>query len=299
MGTDESIIEAARMSTGKGFISWDPYFRCDYCEKVYLHTEEQKSEGILIPVCPKHNRINYPRGDAGLLEHLYKNKHMTPFEMCELVIEVQAPIFVFREWHRHRTQSFNEFSARYSVMPNLHYIPNKKRLLPKVTANKQESGMFHGALPINLEGTQEALALEQNKVYDNYDRMLGFGIPKEVARINTPVSRYSKMRAKANLRNWLGFLMLRKAKDAQWEIRQFADVVGNIVEQLWPRAYALFLEHDFNAVRFSASEMKTLKALIYNLSHSTGEQFLYEDALNNLKVPVAIIKSIKKKIDGE
>jgi thymidylate synthase (FAD) len=140
MGTDESIIEAARMSTGKGFVSWNPYYICNHCLNTDVHFSScgYKEKAL----------THMPRGDAGLLEHLYKNKHMTPFEMCELSIEVQAPIFVFREWHRHRTQSYNEFSARYSQMFNLHYVPEADRFLPKKSSNKQ-TRVRYGTILVN------------------------------------------------------------------------------------------------------------------------------------------------------
>lgn len=230
MGSDEEVIEAARMSTGKGFISWEPY-------------------------------ENAPRGDLGLLETLMENRHTTPFECGgELHIEVQAPIFVFREWHRHRTQSYNEFSARYAQMPNLHYVPELDRYQRQSTTNKQGS-----AEPMAEEDAldyRETHSSEQVDIYANYDRMVRNGLAKEVARINTPVSRYSKMRAKTDIWNWLHFLGLRKPANAQWEIRQYADVVGDIIQQLWPRTYALFEEHVLNAVRFSASEMEVLRGFI-------------------------------------
>lgn len=214
MGSDESIIEAARMSTGKGFQGWE--------------------------------------SDQKLLSFLYANKHMTPFEMCELAVEVQAPIMVFREWHRHRTQSYNEFSARYAQMPNLHYVPENERIQKQSSANKQGSGeQFEGATATHIA---ESLRAEQLRIYDRYDGLVQQGVAKEVARLNTPVSRYSKMRAKTDLRNWLGFLQLRMAPNAQWEIRQYANAVAEIVKALWPRTYALFEEHDLNGEHLSMTE---------------------------------------------
>lgn len=222
MGTDEGVIEAARMSTGRGFEGWEK--------------------------------------DAGLLEFLYSNKHMTPFEMGELCIEVKAPLFVFREWHRHRTQSYNEFSGRYAVMPDEHYLPAPERIQKQATANKQGS-----AEPLPPEEARQIvheLKHEQADVYSRYERLVTSGVAKEVARVNTPVSRYSKMRAKANVRNWLGFLHLRMEKSAQWEIQQYAVAVSTIIQSIWPRTYDLFLEHDFFAVRFSRTEMRALRELL-------------------------------------
>lgn len=214
MGSDEAIIEAARMSTGKGFEGWEK--------------------------------------DARLLEFLYKNKHLTPFEMCELAIEVQAPIMVFREWHRHRTQSYNEFSARYAQMPDLHYLPEPGRVQKQSAANRQ--GSAEPVSPQEAEMILGNLRSQQRDVYYAYDQWVQSGVAKEIARLNTPVSRYSKMRAKTDLRNWLGFLLLRMAPNAQWEIRQYANAVAAIVKELWPRTYKLFEEHDLYGRHLSRTE---------------------------------------------
>jgi thymidylate synthase (FAD) len=182
---------------------------------------------------------------------------MTPFEMCEIHVEVKAPIVVFREWHRHRVFSYNEFSARYSVMPNEHYVPASGRIAKQSKANKQSSGE-----PFTEEEAVEIcdrLAKEQEAVYFNYDQLIRAGVANEIARLNTPVSRYSKMRAKTDLRNWLGFLQLRMELNAQKEIREYANAMAAIVKTLYPRTFALFVEHDFLASRFSRSEMELLR----------------------------------------
>lgn len=260
MGTDESIIEAARMSTGRGFVSWDEYWRCkdSECETVW----ERDSDVVRDYGNCKcgSNLQHFPRGDLGLLERLWSGGHATPFEMCQLVVEVQAPIMVFREWHRHRTQGFSEFSARYAQMPNLHYVPELSRVQKQSATNKQSSGeALTGAEP---EIFLQTIRSEQEMVYDGYEEAIDqFGIAKEVARINTPVSRYSKMRATANLRNWLGFLKLRLDGAAQYEIRMYAEALAEVVKALWPRSWALFEEHTLHAVTLSRSEAAALREL--------------------------------------
>lgn len=127
-GSDERIIEAARMSTDKGFQGWGPRGVCSYCGYTV-----SAFVGALCPKCsmggsPTYTMVKTP-GDERLLKYLYDNKHATPFEMAGLVIEVQAPIFVFREWHRHRTQSYNEMSARYTPLPDMNYVPSIERLM--------------------------------------------------------------------------------------------------------------------------------------------------------------------------
>src|ERR1044071_5802854 len=137
-GSDERIIEAARMSTNKGFLGWEPGV-CPICDGAKVVAgggaggAEIKSWG-----CDGKGNI---RGDKQLLKYLYNNKHATPFEMAGMVIEVQAPIFVFREWHRHRTQSYNELSARYVPLPDLNYIPTKNRLFLTQEKNTQAQGI--------------------------------------------------------------------------------------------------------------------------------------------------------------
>lgn len=227
LGGDEDIVAAARMSTDKGFQGWGT------------------------PAKP---------GDEKLLEFLYKMGHSTPFEMCEFAVEVQAPIFVFREWHRHRTFSYSELSARYTQMPNIHYVPEASRFEPKVTANKQESSkpyFTESDARLHRENVEES----QRETYFHYDEMIAQGVPREVARINTPVSRYSRMRAKTDLRNWLGFLKLRMDKSAQYEIRCFAEACASIIKALWPRTYALFEEYDLNGVRLSRSDVAEMRDL--------------------------------------
>lgn len=206
-GSDERIIEAARMSTNKGFQGWG---------------DKDKP------------------GDEKLLAYLYNHKHMTPFEMGGMIIEVQAPIFVFREWHRHRTQSYNELSARYTPLPSRHYIPTIERLQIEGGTNKQAQGSqkVTNAIAENFRTDLEEL---NNQIESLYQQALRDGIPKELARLPIPVSRYSRMRASANLRNWLQFLTLRMDLNAQWEIRQYANVIATLVENCFPKTYELFI----------------------------------------------------------
>lgn len=202
---EAAIIEAARQSTQGSFRGWEK--------------------------------------DEKLLEFMYSHKHSTPFEFCGMTIEVQAPIFVFREWHRHRTQSYNEMSARYAPLPDINYSPTPQRLFLTQEQNKQAQAL--SGTDLNA-ASANAWMNDLREFYDTAERLyqhgLKIGVPKELARIVLPVGRYSRMRATANLRNWLAFLTLRTHPDAQWEIRQFANAVGKIVEIEFPRTYRLFEE---------------------------------------------------------
>lgn len=259
MGDDSTVIEAARMSTGKGFLGWEPGICCVKCAHPASALKWNGDEDGPCPAGGTH-RIADHKGDAHLLEFLYRNEHMTPFEMCELHIEIQAPIFVFRELMRHRTFSWNEFSARYAQMPNEHYVPDSKRFLPVYSGSKQQTSEATARIEANLDidAARYTVSAEQEAVYESYEKMLRFGVPKEVARLNTPVSRYSKARMKANLRNWLQMLALRLPENVQWETRMFAQAAAGIVKGLWPRTYALFEEHTLNAVTVSKSELAEL-----------------------------------------
>lgn len=259
-GSDERIIEAARMSTNKGFLGWgEPAFlqcpTCGYRLALDLIPSEKRGEPI---VCgsPAHDGTQVvmvlqiqPPGDEKLLRYLYVNKHHTPFEMAGMTIEVQAPIFVFREWHRHRTQSYNELSARYTPLPDINYMPSVERCAMTGTSKQAQpivpsTGAV--ATPEQLSASHidwlNSLANFYTDAEALYKNGLMRGIPKEIARVCLPVGRYSRMRASANLRNWLLFLTLRMDEHAQWEIRQYANAVGKLVEQRFPRTWQLFVE---------------------------------------------------------
>ena len=198
------IVEAARQSTQGSFRGWDK--------------------------------------DERLLKYLYENKHSTPFEFAGMVIEVKAPMFVFREWHRHRTQSYNEMSARYAPLPNENYIPTLDRLMMNSKENKQAGSMKGSRALTEAEAKvfQSYLGSTYSSFETFYQASLRAGVPKELARCGMPVGRYSQMRATANLRNWIAFLTLRMAPEAQWEIRQYANAVGEIIKKQFPKTWSLF-----------------------------------------------------------
>lgn len=212
MGSDETFIEAARMSTGKGFLGWG--------------NDEQA-------------------GDEKLLAYLWNNRHTTPFEMGVLTIEVKAPIFVIREWMRHRTQSYNEMSARYIEIPCEDYIPDVDRIMAganTATTNKQAQGNGNEMTEHQAQ-LAKALMEDAYSIADcAYRYCIALGVPKELARIVMPVGRYSVMRVSTDILNWFKFLNLRMASNAQWEIRQYANAVAEIIQMHYPRTYQLFIE---------------------------------------------------------
>lgn len=236
-GSDERIIEAARMSTNKGFLGWGP----KHGEGCLAGSYEMATGSYVDPsTCGCQIRS----GDEKLLRYLWTHKHTTPFEMAGLTIEIQAPIFVFREWHRHRTQSYNEMSARYTPLPDINHIPTVERLAMDGGSNKQARSIDGHKIDLtDAEAVQVAMRHTYDSLESQYREFLSSGVPKELARIILPVGRYSRMRASANLRNWLHFLTLRMDSHAQYEIRQYANILGrNIIATLFPRTWELFAE---------------------------------------------------------
>jgi len=234
-GSDERIVEAARMSTDKGFQGWGPVHAEDCLARWNFIKEREQTPCTCTPKA----------GDEKLLAYLYKHKHMTPFEMGGAIFEVKAPIMVFREWHRHRTQGYNEMSARYVPLPNENYLPELEDLkaraqIAAATANRQAAS---AGVVVDLDQMGAWLG-RLASYYDLgqvlYEDGLKIGVPKELARLPTTVGRYSKMRATANLRNWMQFLELRAAPQAQKEIRLFAEQVLLLLREKFPRTMELF-----------------------------------------------------------
>lgn len=257
-GSDERIVEAARMSTNKGFLGWggDPCPECDEAGRLSPQDRLFKTYAdheVALVQC-KCKGTGKTIGDEKLLKYLYEHKHATPFEMAGMVIEVQAPIFVFREWHRHRTQSYNEMSARYTPLPDVNYVPTVERLMMGAGGTNKQAGTIKGAAAITphiAEWFRDQLAKQYASAQELYEQALNYGVPKELARVHLPVGRYSRMRASANLRNWLAFLTLRMDAHAQWEIREFANAVGDLVQEAFPRTWKLF-ETGFRQEQFRA-----------------------------------------------
>jgi len=254
-GSDEQIIRSARMSTQKGFEGWGPKpvkATCMKCgpvpvEEIRLDTDDVH-EYIHVDwrrPCGAPCDVENGPGDEKLLRYLYENKHSTPFEFAGATFEIQAPIVVFREWHRHRVPfGYSEMSARYAPLPDQHYTPTVERLLMVNTATKQATPIA-GAEQLSMQSALEWLA-ELAVLYEHSERVyqsgLRRGVAKECARFATLVSRYSRMRATGNLRGWLNFLSLREPTNAQWEIRQFAEIVSKLLASKFPRTHALYVE---------------------------------------------------------
>jgi len=176
--------------------------------------------------------------DHRLIRYLWKNKHTSPFEAVEFQFEVMAPIFVFRQWHRHRTWSYNELSARYRELPELFYVPDPAIIGEQSTDNKQ--GRQAGDSDLLSDRRFEAQLLEGHSevAFELYRSLLARGWPRELARSVLPLNTYSHMFAKVNLRNLLHFLDLRCDPHAQHEIRVYAEAIVELVSAVVPEVIA-------------------------------------------------------------
>jgi thymidylate synthase (FAD) len=257
-GSDERIIESARMSTGKSFLGWGPRAVGEICQpngeglgrreplpSFLVEVWEKEGRPDFINSTNPYRNIKLEAGDERLLRRLYEKRHTTPFEMAGATIEVQAPIMVFREWHRHRTQSYSEMSARYSPIPNQNYVPTLERMMNFGDPKNKQASKADGAPDLTEEAALDWLQMLEN-VYSIcdmvYNKGLEVGVPKELARLPMPVGRFSRMRASANLLNWIRFLRLRLPEDAQWEIRAYAGETSTFLSHCFPRTMGLFGE---------------------------------------------------------
>ncbi len=172
--------------------------------------------------------------DARLIRYLWKNAHTTPFEAVTLTFEVHAPIFVFRQWHRHRTWSFNELSARYRELPEQFYIPEQAAIGQQSASSKQARTL--GSDGPDRAAEVEALRSQCTAAFDTYRALIAAGWPRELARSILPVSTYSTMFATVDLLNLLKFLTLRTHSHAQYEIRVYAEALRDLAASVAPMA---------------------------------------------------------------
>ena len=223
MGDDSAIVQAARVSYGAG--------------------------------------TKHVSNDEGLIRYLMRHWHSTPFEMCEVKFHVKLPVFVARQWIRHRTANVNEYSARYSILDREFYIPEPGQLAAQSTVNNQGRGAV-------LEGAEAARVLEMLKsdamrAYDHYEAMLSQdgqqGLARELARMNLPANVYTQWYWKTDLHNLFHFLRLRADAHAQYEIRVYAELMCKLVADWVPLAYAAFADYRMGGVNLSAKGVEVLR----------------------------------------
>jgi thymidylate synthase (FAD) len=223
MGDDAAIVQAARVSYGAG--------------------------------------TKHVSNDEGLIRYLMRHWHSTPFEMCEIKLHVKLPVFVARQWIRHRTANVNEYSARYSILDREFYIPAPDQLAAQSTVNNQGRGEV-------LTGEEAARVLEllksdANRAYDHYEAMLSQdgqqGLARELARMNLPANIYTQWYWKVDLHNLFHFLRLRADPHAQYEIRVYAEAIAACVKDWVPLAYGAFEDYRMGGVTLSGKAIAVLK----------------------------------------
>jgi thymidylate synthase (FAD) len=244
MGDDSSIVQSARVSYGKG------------TKKVST--------------------------DEGLIRYLMRHWHSTPFEMCEIKYHVKLPIFIARQWIRHRTANVNEYSARYSILDKEFYIPAKEQLSAQSTNNRQGRGDL-----ITGQQADEVLKILKDdavRTYDNYEKMLNerfdgtvidekkSGLARELARMNLTLNSYTQWYWKTDLLNLMNFLFLRGDNHAQYEIRVYAEKMLDTVKKWVPITHAAFLDYRVGAAHLSSKGLKIVKSMI------NGNKVGYEDS---------------------
>ena len=235
MGDDAAIVQAARVSYGAG--------------------------------------TRRARDDEALIRYLMRHRHTTPFEMCEIKLHVKLPVFVARQWIRHRTASVNEYSARYSLLDREFYIPEAQHLAVQSTANRQGRGAtLEGA---GAERVRRLLAEDAERAYAHYLEMLNEdedgrrrnetkpGLARELARIGLPLNVYTQWYWKIDLHNLFHFLLLRADPHAQYEIRAYAETIMERIVRPWvPMAHRAFADYALGGARLSAGALAVVKRML-------------------------------------
>lgn len=246
MGDDAAIVQAARVSYGKG--------------------------------------TKTLRSDAGLISYLMRHRHTTPFEMCEIKYHIKLPIFVARQWIRHRTANVNEYSARYSILDNEFYMPAPEHLAAQSTANRQgRAGLLEGA---EAERVYELLKRDAAQAYSDYAEMLNEdgegnpvdpdrdGLARELARMNLSLNFYTQWYWKIDLYNLMHFLSLRADEHAQYEIRVYAEVMLDTLERWVPQTFEAFTKYQRGGASISSQGLEVVKRLIAGEAVSQEESGL-------------------------
>jgi thymidylate synthase (FAD) len=240
MGSDSSIVQAARVSYGKGT-----------------------------------KKVNE---DRGLIRYLLRHLHTTPFEMCEIKLHVRVPMDCWRQWIRHRTANVNEYSTRYSIAIDAAQKTGKNEWRKQSKTNKQGSGEYLDSEIGNLLSQKEEII--HKRIREIYEERINYGVAREQARKDLPLSTYTEAYWKIDLHNLFHFLDLRLASYAQHEIRSYANVIGNEIVSRWcPLAWAAFKDYRLNSIKLSEVESHVLR---YVIKGSPGEAKNYLVSLNLL-----------------
>ena len=215
-------------------------------------------------------RVSYGKGtksvqnDEGLIRYLMRHWHSTPFEMCEIKLHVKLPVFVARQWIRHRTANVNEYSARYSILDREFYIPAPEHVNAQSVVNNQgRGGVLEGAEAARV---LEILKADSNRCYDNYEKMISQegqdGLARELARMNLPANVYTQWYWKVDLHNLFHFLRLRADAHAQYEIRVYAEAICAMVADWVPAAYGAFEDYRLGGATLSGRALDCMRRML-------------------------------------
>ncbi|MBL8086490.1 MAG: FAD-dependent thymidylate synthase [Chthonomonas sp.] len=238
-------------------------------------------------------RVSYGAGtktvrqDRGLIHYLLKNEHTSPFEQVVLTFHAKMPIFVARQWVRHRTARLNEISGRYSVMRDEFYVPEPGLMRGQSSDNKQARS--DESLPADtVSAMLDEMRADQALIYRHYEGMIESGLAREIARANLPLSLYTEWYWQIDLHNLLRFLALRLDSHAQYEIRVYAEALAQCAKAVAPLAYEAFEEHILGSVRFSRAECEALSQMLTGGAHSLEGRALdaFETKLSKLRAAV-------------
>lgn len=237
MGGDLDIVNGARTSFDEQSL-----YHESICQLVTDGSGECSCEAQYNRIAQLDHRVSLAKKDAGLINFLMREKHTSPFELVAVKFGVTLPIFVAREWMRHRTQSFNEMSGRYVQLSRSYYVPARD----SIREQKGKAGAYYyERIEDNVKAgvCQTSIRASSEQAFDRYEDMLKHGIAKEVARLVLPVNTFTKFVASANLLNWMRFLSLRNHPQAQMEIRVYAEAIEKMLEQVAPVAMESFVNH--------------------------------------------------------
>ncbi|WP_121063980.1 FAD-dependent thymidylate synthase [Chachezhania antarctica] len=212
-------------------------------------------------------RVSYGRGtksvqnDEGLIRYLMRHWHSTPFEMCEVKLHVKLPVFVARQWIRHRTANVNEYSARYSILDREFYIPAPEHVAAQSTQNNQGRGEV--LADDDAAEVLEVLKADAARSYDHYEEMIeGKGLARELARMNLPANIYTQWYWKVDLHNLFHFLRLRADPHAQYEIRVYAEEIGRLTADWVPLAWKAFEDYRLGGAQISAAGLACIRRML-------------------------------------
>lgn len=227
----------------------------------HMGDDEAVEQAARVSYAGTRDEARVPTKTRALIRYLMAHRHTSPFEMVEFKFAIKVPIFVWRQWIRHRTASVNEISGRYAQLPSESYLPELERLQKQADSNHQGSGP---ELVDNPQQVQASLREEQALLFENYQAYIDTGLAKEISRINLPLSVYTEAYWKMDLHNLFHFLALRQDSHAQYEIRVCADAIAELIKDIVPFSWEAYEDYVKGSQKFSRMEMEILQRVFWS-----------------------------------